>query len=149
MTMTEFDRIRAIGRRVRRKRIADRLTLDQAAAQSRVSAPTLSRLERQALVQDDAALMMPGTGTFIRVLDWLGEWRRDAVQVDSEIGTLQAVDASLRTDPNLNPITAEMLSNLFRLIYEHYTTLSSIEGGTRDTFQPDAEPRCTRADEAS
>lgn len=140
--------IRTIGRLIRQKRIAERLTLEQAAKQSGVSSATLSRLERQADIKtvSTKGFTTPDTRTLAVLIPWLGPGLESAIEHEAPtsitivprdvagriivegdvIGTRtpEVVEAFLRADRNLNPQTAEMLAAMFRLAYQQYSQLS-------------------------
>lgn len=135
------ERIREMGRMIRQKRVAERLTLERAAEQSGVSAATLSRLERQADLKSSRAMnsITPDTRTIAAIVRWLGvsldnmiEGERTntaaigpktvegKVVVEGEIidGNLpQIVEAYLRADRNLSPQAAASLAEMFQLAY--------------------------------
>lgn len=155
----ELERIRAIGRRIRMKRTAEGLTLGRAAEQSSVSAPTLSRLERQAMLssKNSKGLIIPDTRTLAAVLSWLGDdYGEDAERIEQDAGRLgvfvegrgaetpQIVEAYLRADRNLDPITAGMLAEMFRLAYEQYSAMSNAKKqsppDTAQQLRPDDRP---------
>src|SRR5262245_43055117 len=123
----DFERIRSIGRRIRLKRIAEKLTLGRAAEQSTVSAPTLSRLERQAMMKSESkGFIVPDTRTLTALVSWLGddypenpqgtEPKADplGVVIEGRVPMPQIVEAYLRADRNLDARTAGMLAEMFR-----------------------------------
>lgn len=142
----DLAKVRALGHMVQRKRVADRLTLAQAADQSGVSAPTLSRLERLGTTKTTKG-PIPDTRTLTLVAQWLGVSLEEALEGGPkrpeatnpnipEVGsTPEIVRAHLRADRNLDPTTAAMLAQMFDLAYDQYSKLS----GSRLNKEPDQE----------
>jgi len=141
--LTDAERIRSLGRRIQQKRVAERLTLEQAAEQSGVSAATLSRLERQAGMKTTKRFITPDTRTISALVRWMGESLNTMLEtptlaappvpshiVEGEgigglgMNTPEAVEVYLRADRNLSPEVASMLAKMFRLAYEQYSRLS-------------------------
>ena len=118
-------KIKDLGKLVREKRKANKLTLEEVAERIGVSAATLSRLERQ---HANALNMSPDTRTITAIASWLG------VSVDGFSGieeqwahrsTPDLIEAHLRADRNLDPEAAEKLGIMFRLAYEQFTKSNS------------------------
>ena len=143
------ERIRALGQMIRQKRITERLTLEQASTESRISAPTLSRLERQATSdsKSNKGFIMPDTRTIAAVVQWLGVSLGEALEVGTSpskeqvaephmtdhVGTPEKVEAYLRADRNLNPQTAAMIAQMFRAAYEQGIKLSEGQSTTNQS----------------
>lgn len=121
-------RIGELGKLIQEKRRSERLTLAAAAQQSRVSAPTLSRLERQST--DGGKVMTPDTHTLTALTQWLGVTVEQMVTMDqpqdAPMYTPEIVKAHLRADRNLNPDAAEALGEMFRLAYDQFSRTSSL-----------------------
>ena len=114
---------------IRRKRKYEGLTLAAAARQSRVSAATLSRLERWVPIDESGREMpTPDTRTLSAVADWLGVAVVDAgfapVEVSGDAPVPSVVEAHLRADRNLDPDTAALLARMFRAAYVEATKTS-------------------------
>lgn len=135
----DIAKVRALGHLVQRKRVSDRLTLAQAAEQSGVSAPTLSRLERLATRKSNSG-PIPDTRTLTAVARWLNVSLDEALEggptkpdnnpdIPKGGSTPEIVKAHLRADRNLSPTTAAMLAQTFETLYDHYARLS---GAARD-----------------
>lgn len=109
----DFELVRQRLAQVRKSR---RLGLRAAAAESKVSAATLSRLE--------SGVGTPDLDTLSKLVDWL-ELDRSAVfraaQVEP-LDTPHAVEVHLRADPKLDPRTAQALAEGFRIMYERFTS---------------------------
>jgi transcriptional regulator with XRE-family HTH domain len=144
----DLAKVRALGRMVQRKRISERLTLQQAAERSGVSAPTLSRLERLATTKSMTG-PIPDTRTLTSVAHWLGVSLEEALEggpkrpdinnlnIPQGGSTPEIVRAHLRADRNLDPTTAAMLAQMFELAYEQYSKLS----GASANNAPDQDNR--------
>lgn len=154
------ERIRALGRRIQQKRVAERLTLERAAEQSGVSAATLSRLERQADMKATKRFITPDTRTLMALSQWLGGLPETMIvapstapthrsivvegEVIGQVGenTPETVEVFLRADPKLSPEAAAMLAEMFRLAYQQYSRLSEgqqssrLEEGPSSNFLP-------------
>lgn len=127
--MQKFNRIVKIddlGRLIKEKRMAESLTLAAAAKQSGVSAPTLSRLERQ--YKDGHKAMVPDTNTLTALTQWLGVSVEQMLTIHQsepmQEDTPEIVKAHLRADRNLNPEAAEALGEMFRLAYDQFSKAS-------------------------
>jgi transcriptional regulator with XRE-family HTH domain len=142
----DLAKVRALGHMVQRKRTADRLTLAQAADQSGVSAPTLSRLERLGTTKAMKG-PIPDTRTLTLVAQWLGVSLEEALEggpkrpqvgnpnIQEGGSTPEIVRAHLRADRNLDSTTAAMLAQMFELAYKQYSQLS----GNRLNAEPDQD----------
>lgn len=122
----ELINVRELGRYVRRKREAERLSLRAVAKLTGVSPSTLSRIET-------AKGFIPDAPTLARLSQWLQIPIERIVGLASSDKSENApvvyyrnepmpaiVEAHLRADPNLTPETARALSDLFRIAYEGY-----------------------------
>lgn len=120
-------RIDDLGRLIQEKRKSEGLTLVAAAKQSKVSAPTLSRLECQ--YKDGGKIMTPDTHTLTALTQWLGVSVEQMLTIDKPqempMYTPEIVKAHLRADRNLNSEAAEALSEMFRLAYDQFSKTSS------------------------
>jgi len=127
-------RIGELGKLIQEKRRAERLTLAAAAQQSKVSAPTLSRLERQS--NDGGKVMTPDTHTLTALTQWLGVSVEQMVTMDqpqeAPTYTPEIVKAHLRADRNLNHEAAEALGEMFRLAYDQFSKTSSMHAKSDD-----------------
>jgi transcriptional regulator with XRE-family HTH domain len=105
--------------RVRARRRGKGLSLREAALEAKVSAPTLSRVERGHVPERD---------TLLRLARWAGvrldpalhegaRRARNAAVHNPDVSTLEAVELHLRADKNLNRDDAEALSEMFRVAY--------------------------------
>ncbi len=136
----DLEKVRALGQMVQKKRTTNRLTLGQAAEQSGVSAPTLSRLERLG-TSKSARGPIPDTRTLAAVARWLEVSLDEALeggpqrpisanlQIPDGGSTPDIVREHLRADRNLDPTTARLLAEMFETAYRHYSQLS---GATPD-----------------
>jgi hypothetical protein len=125
---------------IRQKRLRERLTLEEAARQSGISAATLSRWERQweprkpasGRPRDQKVQPEPDTRTLAAITRWLGVPIDRVASVDPTSGegcvhhrhgasTPDVIEAHLRADRNLTPETAEALAGLFRATYEQFS----------------------------
>lgn len=139
-------RLGDLGELVRTKRRSERLTLEQAANQIGVSAPTLSRLERQATQQSNSGKRnYPEMRTLSAITRWLGvslqDHDNDVTQSNASNRDMPTfVAAHLRADPKLNPRTAEVLSNIFRAAYEQFATEENLEESVSETEGSSTNP---------
>ncbi len=131
-------RIERLGQLIRAKRKEDGLTLEQAAEQSGVSAPTLSRLERwkapsASPAHDEAkkGSPEPDTRTLAAISHWLGV-SLDSIVAQSSTphrrmgeSVPDVITAHLRADRNLSSEAAEALSNMFRVAYQQFAASPS------------------------
>ena len=122
----ELARISAL---IKAKRREKDIGLRDAAAESGVSASTLSRLER------GAATALPDGDTLTKLASWL-DLPVSSVLTDKagkkdneepELTTPEIVEVHLRADKKLNPKTAEALAKMFSLLYEQFTDSQSKE----------------------
>jgi transcriptional regulator with XRE-family HTH domain len=141
-------RIEDLGSLIKEKRKKEGLTLEQAAIQSGVSAPTLSRWERQEFIIQKN--YQPDTRTLGLIVKWLGVSLDRVVSVDippvmhSVIhhegdSVPDIVEAHLRADKNLNGKTAAALNRLFRVAYEQFASVENqaIQDGPKQDTQPE------------
>ncbi len=120
-------KIKNLGKLVRGKRRANKLTLEQVAEKTGISAATLSRLERQ-YTNTNTPSITPDTRTVTAVASWLGVSIEGFSRVEEELiqkSTPDVVEAHLRADRNLNPESAETLGIMFRLAYEQFAKSNS------------------------
>ena len=104
--------------------------LREAAALSRVSASTLSRLER------GAATSLPDIDTLNSLSRWLGtpighlidDRVGGSEKKPPQLGTPERVEVFLRADKNLSQETASALSSMFKMLYDQFTRGSNAEG---------------------
>ena len=106
-----------LAERVRARRLAEGLTLRQAAHAAGLSPATWSRLER--------GDYLPGRDSLLKLLGWLGVSVADLTAGELLSGhegepqsTAEAVALHLRADKDLNPEDAAALEELFRVAYE-------------------------------
>lgn len=115
-------KIKDLGKLVREKRKANKLTLEDVAHRIGISAATLSRLERQNM-NTNALNMTPDTRTIAAVASWLGVSVEGFSGINEQFAknnTPDLVEAHLRADRNLDPEAAEKLGMMFRLAYEQF-----------------------------
>lgn len=106
-----------LGRRVRAKREAEKLSLREAAKQLRMSAATVSRVE--------SGKHLPDRDRFFRLAEWAGlplgagtgTTRNRQVHRD-DAGTVEAVELHLRADKDLEPEDADFLVGLMKAAYD-------------------------------
>ena len=98
------------------------LGVRQAAAETGVSAATLSRLERG--ISPD----LPDTGTLTKLAPWLGVSLNELLAMDQEAPsqgpeptTTEIIEVHLRADKSLSPETADALAKMFKVLYENAT----------------------------
>lgn len=130
-------RMRNLGHRINHKRRKNDLTLEMAARVSGVSAPTLSRLERQRFKETND-IIMPDITTLSALSKWLNipvENFLDQIEENETASTLEKIEAHLRADRNLDPEVADALGRIFRLAYEQAanTTQSKETPSNEDT----------------
>lgn len=152
-------RVEELGELIRKKRRADRLTLERASEQSGVSAATLSRLERQSEVESADSQRRPRPQPDTRTLAAITRWLD--IPVDRVMDTLpprpahlivhsaeetvpDMLDAHLRADPNLDATTAAALGRMFRVAYEQFSQLPP----TAQEELPKTEPETKEPEEA-
>jgi transcriptional regulator with XRE-family HTH domain len=109
-----------LGRRVRAKRRSRKLSIREAAEEARVSAPTISRVERGHVPQREVLLRLARwAGVRIDpVLHENARGSRNAAVHGPDASTVEAVELHLRADKNLDKDDAEALSEMFRLAYD-------------------------------
>ncbi len=127
MSKRDFDEtlvnVLELGKHLKRRRLAEHMSLRAVARETDVSASTLSRIENGSGV--------PDADTLARLARWLeiplerivttrsGE-SLDAVVYYPDNSTPDIVEAHLRADRNLTPETARALSELFRVAYKQF-----------------------------
>jgi transcriptional regulator with XRE-family HTH domain len=119
-----------LGDRIRAKRRSKGLSIRQAAAETGVSAPTLSRVERGAHLPERENLLKLARWAGIRIDPDVhtGTRARNRAVHDPGASTLEAVELHLRADKNLGRADADALTEMFRVAYEH---LASKTKGTK------------------
>lgn len=108
---------------IKAKRRETGLGVRAAAAESGVSAATLSRLER------GVSPNLPDTGTLTKLATWLGTTLNDLLATGSkksgvkepETTTPEVVEVHLRADKNLSPETSDALAKMFKVLYDNAT----------------------------
>ena len=97
--------------------------LRAAAHDAKVSAATLSRLER------NISATLPDAATLNKLAAWLGVGVGELLQESQqkpgsrpEATTPEYVEVHLRADKNLSPKTAKALADMFRTLYEQLAT---------------------------
>jgi transcriptional regulator with XRE-family HTH domain len=117
-------KMRELGEHIRRRRVADGLSLRDAARQVGVGASTLWRLENGQGLPDSATLARLAQWSNVpleRFMDVpLPQKSRSVAYYPSE-STPDIVEAHLRADRNLSPQTAKALAELFRVAYHEFT----------------------------
>jgi transcriptional regulator with XRE-family HTH domain len=104
-----------VRRRLRRTRKDRDLSLREVAAETELSAATLSRFEK--------GVGNPDLPTLTALADWLGLDHANvfnAPTAEAE-STPDVVEVHLRADPKLDPRTAEALARSFRQLYDTFT----------------------------
>jgi len=137
-----------IGSLIRQKRRTERLTLEQAARQSGVSAATLSRLERRGGMSASGREMpTPDMRTISAITDWLGisvmgggfaptsRFTPNETPAGASLPTI--VEAHLRADRNLNSETAGLLARMFRAAYDEAATSNAVQTSDSKDFTGD------------
>jgi transcriptional regulator with XRE-family HTH domain len=119
--MPEGIDVARLGRLVRKKREASKMSLRELADATKLKIPTISRVERGASKDLE-------TPTLLALSKWLGhDWedfqQKRATTVVNRKGkpvehTPDVVEVYLRADKNLDTATAHALSLLFRTTYE-------------------------------
>jgi transcriptional regulator with XRE-family HTH domain len=107
-----------------KRRQNDNQPLRDAATQAKISAATLSRLER------GLSPTLPDATTLNKLARWLGvpvselleekQGRSMSSVLESTIP--EFLEVHLRADKNLSPKTAKALAEMFKALYEHSTT---------------------------
>lgn len=110
-----------LGDRIRAKRRSKGLSIRQAAEETGVSAPTLSRVERGTHLPERENLLRLARWAGIRIDPDVhaGARARNRVVHDPGASTLEAVELHLRADKNLKREDADALTEMFRVAYEH------------------------------
>lgn len=111
-----------LGERLGAERGKRRLTLQQVCAETGVSVPTLSRIER-------GAAKGLNSDTLLTLADWIGVdvklLRMTAESTVHPRGTVQStpdvVALHLRADKNLDAKSAKALASLFKTIYDQFS----------------------------
>jgi len=106
---------------IKAKRRENDLGVRAAAAESGVSAATLSRLERGVLQN------LPDTGTLTKLAHWLGVSLNNLLASGGKIRgdkgpvttTPEVVEVHLRADKNLSLETADALAKMFKVLYDN------------------------------
>ena len=139
----EFDEslvnVSELGKYLKEKRSADRLSLRAVARETDVSASTLSRIENGSGV--------PDADTLARLARWLNlpletfvptrpEESANAVVYFADSSTPDVIEAHLRADRNLTPDTAKALAELFRVAYKQFSGHSGVQAPRK---YPEAE----------
>lgn len=105
------------GERLREVRSKRKLTLKDVHDATRISVPTLSRIERGETKEVESK-------TLLTLSSWagldLGLFQASPTKrnIQANIPTPDVVELHLRADKNLNPKTAELLVKMFRAAYE-------------------------------
>jgi transcriptional regulator with XRE-family HTH domain len=113
-----FDFVR-FGERLREVRSKRKLTLKDVHESTKVSVPTLSRIERgesRELESKTLFALSSWAGLNLDLFQSSPSARKRSAQAD--IPTPDVVELHLRADKNLNPKTAELLVRMFRAAYE-------------------------------
>lgn len=100
-----------LGERLRAARKKRGMTLEQVAAETGISVPTLSRIERGAakgLQSENLIALSEWLGTSVKL------WKKAAAVAS----TPDVVELHLRADKHLDQQTADALAHLFRTAYE-------------------------------
>jgi transcriptional regulator with XRE-family HTH domain len=117
--MAESIDIVRLGERLRRVRDRRGLTLRQVADATKISIPTLSRIERGGANELES-------GTLLALSEWLGTSVEKLADkslpqppgAEGALETPDVVELYLRADKKLNKKTAEALAHMFRTAYE-------------------------------
>jgi transcriptional regulator with XRE-family HTH domain len=108
-----------LGALIKAKRREKKIGLRAAGEESKVSASTLSRLER------GAATTLPDSDTLTKVAKWLEVpvssllSDRQAEGREPTLNTPEVVEVHLRADRQLSIETAQALSEMFKTLYAH------------------------------
>jgi len=117
------DTIAQLSALIRAKRKTDDIGLREAAKASKVSASTLSRLER------GIASSLPDFATLTNLAEWLGipissilneREQPHSKKVKAQLQTPEQIAVYLRADKNLSPGTADALYKSFTLLYDQF-----------------------------
>jgi transcriptional regulator with XRE-family HTH domain len=112
-----------LGKYLKRTRISEHLSLRAVARETQVSASTLSRIENGSGVPDADTLARLARWLNIpleRIVETRGQDPHEPVVYYPHESTPDIVEAHLRADKNLNPETANALSELFRVAYKQF-----------------------------
>lgn len=112
-----------LGKYLKRTRISGHLSLRAVAKETQVSASTLSRIENGSGVPDAETLARLARWLDIpleRIVETRGQDPHEPVVYYPHESTPDIVEAHLRADRNLNPETANALSELFRVAYKQF-----------------------------
>lgn len=107
-----------ISAKIKAKRRETGLGLRATAENSKISASTLSRIER------GAATSLPDAATLTKLAKWLDTSVNSLLKTEDRPdnsptqSTPEIVEVHLRADKNLNPKTAESLAKMFNMLYE-------------------------------
>ena len=107
-----------ISAKIKAKRRESGLGLRASAEESKISASTLSRIER------GAATSLPDAATLNKLADWLDTSVSSILGVEERndnspmLTTPEIVEVHLRADKELNPKTAQSLATMFKMMYE-------------------------------
>lgn len=140
-----------LGRLIRAKRVADRLTLEQAAQASGVPLATLARWERYGQAGDEPGHRvprLPETRTLALLARWLNVPLSRVLDIaePSPANSIphhvtdsvpDIVAAHLRADRKLDPRARRSLAELFRLAYQQFAQLDEVQDGEVDDPQLD------------
>jgi transcriptional regulator with XRE-family HTH domain len=107
-----------------KRRQNDNQPLREAAKNAKISAATLSRLER------GLSATLPDAMTLNKLAQWLGVPVSELLQEKQgqtkawvpESTLPEYVEVHLRADKNLSPKTAKALAQMFKALYEHSTS---------------------------
>jgi transcriptional regulator with XRE-family HTH domain len=107
-----------ISAKIKAKRRESGLGLRASAEESKISASTLSRIER------GAATSIPDAATLNKLAEWLDTSVSSILGVEErednspKLTTPEIVEVHLRADKELNPKTAQSLATMFKMMYE-------------------------------
>ncbi len=121
---TPLVNVAELGKYLKRTRISDHLSLRAVAKETQVSASTLSRIENGSGVPDAETLARLARWLDIpleRIVETRGQGPHEPVVYYPHESTPDIVEAHLRADRNLNPETANALSELFRVAYKQFS----------------------------
>jgi len=113
--MAEILDLVAFGERLRKVRITRKLTLQEVSNQTKVSVPTLSRIERGEAAEIESKTLIVLARWMKLSLDFFSGGAKSLSKGQS---TPDAVELHLRADKNLDPQTAVTLAKMFRAAYE-------------------------------
>lgn len=114
---------KTLGENLRRRRQELNLSLRDVERESKVSASTLSLIEREK--------RMPDASVIVLLCDWLNIPIERVMQINSEAVVFNPseplpdiIAAHLKQDQNLSPVGAEKLANIFRTAFEQFKNFS-------------------------